>query len=178
MLFLSCSTENNAFDMQPGDIPITFSGTISGQLLTKVTATSFETNDRIGLFATLTPNSLDGKRYIDNLQLTCNSNGSSFTPARTVFYPEGGGTLDFVGYHPYQKEGLEAGSTTLSVSIQSDQSTPENFSASDFLTAKKQNVGSSENDVTLNFKHRFAKLKFTTIRTLSSPISTRKPATI
>lgn len=163
LLFLSCSTENNAFDMQPGDIPITFSGTISGQLLTKVTATSFETNDRIVLFATLTPNSLDGKRYIDNLQLTCNSNGSSFTPARTVFYPEGGGTLDFVGYHPYQKEGLEAGSTTLSVSIQSDQSTPENFSASDFLTAKKQNVGSSENDVTLNFKHRFAKLKFTII---------------
>ena len=64
LLFLSCSTENNAFDMQPGDIPITFSGTISGQLLTKVTATSFETNDRIGLFATLTPNSLDGKRYL------------------------------------------------------------------------------------------------------------------
>lgn len=138
LLFLSCSTENNAFDMQPGDIPITFSGTISGQLLTKVTATSFETNDRIGLFATLTPNSLDGKRYIDNLQLTCNSNGSSFTPARTVFYPEGGGTLDFVGYHPYQKEGLQAGSTTLSVSIQSDQSTAENFSASDFLTAKNK----------------------------------------
>lgn len=163
LLNISCSSENDSLDIQSGNIPITFSGAISGSLYTKVTATSFETNDRIGLFATLTPNSLNEKRYIDNLQLTCNSNGSSFTPARTVFYPEGGGTLDLVGYHPYQKEGLQAGSTTLSVSIQSDQSTRENFSASDFLTAKKQNVESSGNDVILNFKHRFAKLKFTII---------------
>lgn len=163
LLFLSCGQDENLSDMQANRIPITFSGTINGQLHTKVTATSFEAKDSIGLFATLTSNSLEGKRYIDNLRLTYNGNKNSFTPARTVYYPEGKAALDFIGYHPYQSKGLEEGSTALSVSIHSDQSTHGNFSASDFLTAKKQHVESSDNDVVLNFIHRFAKLKFTLI---------------
>lgn len=158
LLTSSCSKENDTFNIQPGNIPITFAGILE-QPQTKVTSTSFEANDPIGLFATLTPSPLEDKRYIDNLLLTC-KDGSTFTPAKTVFYPEGKATLDFICYHPYQSEGVAEGNSILPVTIQSDQSLKENFSKSDFLLAKKTNVGSSENAVELNFKHKFAKLQF------------------
>lgn len=157
-LFLggACSGENNLINEKSELIPITFSGTLLSQ--TKVTATSFETGDVVGLYATLSPGTLKEKRYIDNLKLTYGS-GSIFTPAKTVFYPEGDATLDFVCYHPYQESGVDEGNDILHVEVQTDQRTEENLSKSDFLLAKKVDVESSMEAVELNFAHKFSKLK-------------------
>ena len=157
-LFLggACSGENNVINEKSDLIPITFSGTLLSQ--TKVNATSFETGDVVGLYATLSPGTLKDKRYIDNLKLTFGS-GSNFIPAKTVFYPEGDATLDFVCYHPYQENGVEEGNDMLSVSVQVDQRTEENLSQSDFLLAKRNSVESSMEAVELNFAHKFSKLK-------------------
>lgn len=157
-LFLggACSGENNVINEKSDLIPITFSGTLLTQ--TKVNATSFETGDVVGLYATLSPGTLKDKRYIDNLKLTFGS-GSNFIPAKTVFYPEGDVTLDFVCYHPYQENGVEEGNDMLSVSVQVDQRTEENLSQSDFLLAKRNSVESSMEAVELNFAHKFSKLK-------------------
>lgn len=157
-LFLggACSGENNVINEKSDLIPITFSGTLLSQ--TKVNATSFETGDVVGLYATLSPGTLKDKRYIDNLKLTFGS-GSNFIPAKTVFYPEGDAALDFVCYHPYQENGVEEGNDMLSVSVQVDQRTEENLSQSDFLLAKRNSVESSMEAVELNFAHKFSKLK-------------------
>ncbi len=157
-LFLggACSGENNVINEKSDLIPITFSGTLLSQ--TKVNATSFETGDVVGLYATLSPGTLKDKRYIDNLKLTFGS-GSNFIPAKTVFYPEGDAALDFVCYHPYQENGVEEGNDMLSVSVQVDQRTEENLSQSDFLLAKRNSVESSMEAVDLNFAHKFSKLK-------------------
>lgn len=156
-LNMSCVNETESLNVQPGNIPITFTGILE-KTATKVNATSFETGDEIGLYAMLTPETVDGERYIDNLRLTCND-GDRFIPEKTVFYPDGGAALDFVCYHPYQEVGAEDGYASLKVSVQNDQSTKEGLSKSDFLLAKKQGVISSEETVELNFEHKFAKLQ-------------------
>lgn len=60
-LFLggACSGENNVINEKSELIPITFSGTLLSQ--TKVNATSFETGDVVGLYATLSPGTLKEK---------------------------------------------------------------------------------------------------------------------
>lgn len=152
----ACLQDNNVVNEAVKQIPITFSGTLIPQ--TKVNATSFETGDEVGLYATLSPITLDGKRYIDNLKLTFGV-GNNLIPVKTVFYPEGDATLDFVCYHPYQEAGVGEGNDILSVEVQTDQRTQENFSKSDFLLAKKNKVESSMEAVSLNFEHKFAKLQ-------------------
>lgn len=160
IMVVSCSQEIIHF-VQPGNIPIAFTSILNGGY-TKVTATSFEEGDVVALYATLASESFEGQRYIDNLCLTC-SDGTHFMPERTVFYPEGDATLDFVCYHPYQEEGVGTGRNVLSVGVQTDQRTKENLSKSDFLLAKKQNVASSEEAVELAFQHKFARLQITLV---------------
>lgn len=70
------------------------------------------------------------------MKLTYGS-GSIFTPAKTVFYPEGDATLDFVCYHPYQESGVDEGNDILHVEVQTDQRTEENLSKSDFCWLKR-----------------------------------------
>lgn len=66
----------------------------------------------MGLFATTSSGSIKGKRYIDNLALEY-TEGSTLVPKKTVFYPEGDVSLDFISYHPYQTEGVAAGTPVL-----------------------------------------------------------------
>ncbi|MCS2440696.1 fimbrillin family protein [Bacteroides uniformis] len=48
--------------------------------------------------------------------------------------------LDFISYHPYQTEGVAAGTPVLPVSVQIDQSNEKNRAQSDFLVAKAQGI--------------------------------------
>lgn len=98
----------------------------------------------MGLFATTSSGSIKGKRYIDNLALEY-TEGSTLVPKKTVFYPEGDVSLDFISYHPYQTEGVAAGTPVLPVSVQIDQSNEKNRAQSDFLVAKAQGITSKPN---------------------------------
>ena len=79
-------------------------------------------------------------------------------PKKTVFYPEGDVSLDFISYHPYQTEGVAAGTPVLPVSVQIDQSNEKNRAQSDFLVAKAQGITSKTKSVTLEFQHKLSKL--------------------
>lgn len=111
----------------------------------------------MGLFATTSSGSIKGKRYIDNLALEY-TEGSTLVPKKTVFYPEGDVSLDFISYHPYQTEGVAAGTPVLPVSVQIDQSNEKNRAQSDFLVAKAQGITSKTKSVTLEFQHKLSKL--------------------
>lgn len=88
-------------EIQEGNIPITFSVEIE-KSTTKVTDDVFDANDKIGLYALITGNTMADERYIDNLLLTCGKD-QNLISERDVFYPEGDNTLDFIAYYPYQK---------------------------------------------------------------------------
>lgn len=156
LLNTSCVNEIKS-EISPGTVPIKFTTTIN-KTSTRVTENKFNQGDQIGLFATLTGTDINEDCYINNLKLEC-SKTSLLIPEKEVFYPEGDATLDFISYYPYQKEKVTTQNPSLAVAVRTDQSIAGNFSESDFLVARKEKVGSSNDAVGLSFKHQFAKLK-------------------
>lgn len=159
-LFGSCVNEIESEDfteMTPGTVPIKFTTKVNRNN-TRVTNTAFEKGDKVGLYAILPSNSITEKRYIDNLKLEYEEN-NTFLPEKTVFYPAGGAALNFISYHPYLPAGIEAGKSTIPMSVQTDQSTAEALSLSDFMIASKDDVQSSENAVELIYHHKLTKIK-------------------
>ncbi len=142
-----------------GDTPISFSGKIK-KVTTRVTNTAFEKDDRMGVFAVPASKSLKGERYIDNLLLTYTEE-EELRPAETVFYPEGNAPLDFISYHPYQEEGITAGSSNLRVSVKANQTGRISHSLSDFMVATTPNVTDKGKTVSLKYEHKFANLQIT-----------------
>lgn len=143
-----------------GEIPINFSVKIE-KASTKVTNNVFEKGDQLGLFAILSGSDITEERYIDNLKLKSDGD-ESLIPERNVFYPEGEGVaLDFISYYPYQAEGISAGDSKITISVQTNQSKEGNYSASDFLVATKNKVKSSSKDVELKFEHKLTNIKLT-----------------
>lgn len=156
----SCVNNIGGERSQPGDIPMTFTVKEIGNIHTntKLYENSFEKEDEVGLFATFTDVDIDQDRYIDNLRLISNGE-SELIPERDLFYPESGDKLDIVAYYPYDKKGLEEGSSVLPVSVQSDQSLLKNLSSSDFLVARVEDAEGSEEPVELEFEHQMAKIE-------------------
>lgn len=149
----------NKIDLEiiTGTVPIKFSTKVSNNN-TRVTNNAFQKGDKVGLYAMLSSTSIKEKRYINNVKMECGDK-SILIPERTVFYPEGDATLDFFSYYPYQSTSIPEGSSTISVSVKTDQSDRENCSISDFLVATKKDVESSEDAVILKYHHKFAKIK-------------------
>ncbi len=161
VLFTETSCVNQIeSELVPGKIPITFSTKISHST-TRLSESAFSKGDRVGLFAMLHSTSLDEKRYIDNMRLECGEDGTTFIPEKTVFYPEGDATLDFISYYPYQEEGIAKGKSGMTISVKSDQNTVENHSLSDFLVAASPDIKSSSQNVELSYQHKLVKLKIT-----------------
>ena len=158
LLTATACTKTTIETIQQGDVPIRFSASLKTHALTKLTETTFEAEDKIGLFALLPSATLSEQPYIDNLLLET-ENGTNFIPKQIVYYPEDNTPLSFIAYYPYQKEGLAANTSTLPISVQADQSSKENLSQSDFLVAKKENITSSNEIVNLEFEHKLSKLK-------------------
>lgn len=143
-------------EIQEGDVAITFTAKV-GKTSTKVADTAFDKGDEAGLFAVITASDLEQRPYIDNLRLVCGDK-STLIPEKTVFYPEGDLTLDFISYYPYHPEGKTEGTTIIPVSVEEEQSDTLKRSASDFLIARKSEVGSSAKAVELEYRHKFAKI--------------------
>lgn len=161
-LFSSCVNKldsETSPDAVPGTIPINFTTKVS-KADTRVTNTAFEKGDKVGLYAMLPSTPITEKRYIDNLQLECGEK-NVFIPEKTVFYPAGDATLNFISYYPYQSTGIKTGQSTIPVSVQTDQSSTKALSISDFMIASEKNVESSEDAVVLHYKHKLTKIKIT-----------------
>lgn len=127
--------------------------------VTRATEYGFETGDRIGLFVNNSGTTLEtGGNAVNNGLLT-NEDGAWKTDG-TLFLDNG--TYDIHAYYPY--------STVTSiedkeVSVNTDQSSHEGFSASDIMFAKVLNYSDFQSPVRLNFSHAMSKL---TIRLIKS----------
>ena len=160
LLLTSCVNNVND-ELQTGNILISFSTQVS-KSTTKASQSTFEAGDRMGIFAMLSGTSVDGQRYIDNVRLEYGTNGT-LTPQKELFYPEGDVTLDFISYYPYQDGGVATGSPRLDISVQTEQNKTENYSLSDFMTARSESIPNTEETVKLKYKHRLAKIKITLV---------------
>lgn len=156
----ACVNKIDEEGIQVGNIPINFSVKVEN-VTTKASNNLFEKGDKLGLYAMLSGVDIDGKRYIDNLRLTCGSN-NTLIPSKNVFYPEGSDVkLDFISYYPYSAQGVTSGSSIIPVSVERDQSNKTNYSLSDFLIAKAVEKASSPDPIELKYQHKLSKIKIT-----------------
>ena len=153
----ACVNKIEEEEVIESNIPITFSTKI-GKTTTKATNATFHKGDNIGLFALLNSADMGAKTYIDNLRLECGDN-SILIPEKAVFYPEGDLPLDFISYYPYQPGVNLQKTTSIPVSVETDQSDSLKHSQSNFLIAKKSKVESSTQAVELEYKHKLTKIK-------------------
>ena len=163
---VSCSDEQETAlrSQDAKSTPMTFLVNHPGQA-TRATETSFEQNDKIGLYVADAKAQLEiGGNLVNNEALTYD--GSNWAAARTLYWDKG--TYTAYAYYPYIEN--VSNITDLPFSIALDQSTAKSketlggYEASDLLFATSKNISASASPIPLNFKHIMSKLKIRLIK--------------
>lgn len=118
----------------------------------RATDTSFETSDKIGVFMTQEGEALQiGGNEINNELFSYN--GSDWSAGRPVYWNSG--KHNVFAYYPYQNSIGDIENFTFKV--QTNQSTHQALTASDFLWASLEGVSASSSAVPLIFSHSMSK---------------------
>ncbi|MCQ2144502.1 MAG: fimbrillin family protein [Bacteroidales bacterium] len=123
---------------------------------TKATATAFEENDAISLFAV---ENVEGKEsilqaagnYINNEKLVYAD--GLWTPANDLFWSDN--ACDFYGFYPYQPHFSSIEYYPFSVALDQNDG---GFEESDLMYAKSEGVSRSDGSVDLKFNHMMTRL--------------------
>jgi uncharacterized protein (TIGR02145 family) len=154
-LFSSCINNIPEEMPQAGDVPISLNASFRDMSR----AVTGESDEEIGLYITIQPSTIDKTRYVDNMKFSYNQSSNCFLPEETIFFPEGNSSIcDFISYHPYKKDAIKKGESTMEVEAQTDQSDKTALDASDFMVATTIGVAASEDSVKLDFHHKLSLL--------------------
>ena len=126
---------------------------------TRANDSSYEAGDQIGLYVA---NYADGAatqlansgNHVNNMQFTLNDN--SWTPATKIYWKDKSTRADFYAYYPYQSTVADV--TAMPVSVQADQSSEDNYWASDLLWGKTSGVAPTESAVNIATSHTLSNL--------------------
>lgn len=158
-LMLSCSEDDaSAPQEQEERHALTFEVT-HPDALTRASEYGFEDGDRIGLFITKSDETLETSgNCVNNELLTKGDDG--WNAAKKIFLDYG--NYNVYAYYPYSAvNSIE----DYEVSVSTDQSRQEDYSASDIMYARSMNYSNLADAVRLNFSHVMSKL---TIRLIKS----------
>lgn len=139
-------------------VPLVFTGDIKTLTHTRMAGNAFEENDKVGLFALAGSSTMTEERYVDNLCFVRNSSGL-FETTNPIYYPDDDTHLHLISYYPYDEEGVAMGKSAIPVGVNVDQSLPTNYSLSDFLVASQDVEAAPKEPITLNYDHKFFKLR-------------------
>lgn len=118
---------------------------------TRVTETSFEASDSIGVYVTANDVALQlAGNEVNNELFTYN--GTSWTSKRKVYWNTG--KHHVYAFYPYSKKVNDV--VDYSFSVQTDQSTDWGYTHSDFLFASALDVTASANPVAMQFEHKLS----------------------
>lgn len=163
-MICSCSNESNREPDSGNGNAVCFEiGSVMSRSVTNPdNSTEFVAGDRIGIFG-------EKGAVGSNVEYIVGSDGSLQAAAGTgvVYNPAGGDNADFHAYYPYADG---QGNDNVVFTVADDQSTPELFNASDFMTSQTLGVATNSKDpVKLIFKHRLAivQLEIITAQTAS-----------
>ncbi len=135
---------------------------------TRMSGSEFENNDQIGLYVLKQPNTISEERGIDNHPLTFSQDG--FITDEPIYYPDDHTKCNFIAYFPYQVEGCAVGESSMTVSVNSNQSTDKAYGDSDFMIGITEDVYPSRNTVPIDFQHKFSKINLSlSIPAVSDP---------
>lgn len=145
----SCNNdEEQVFTPVEGEIQLQFIHP-SGQ--TRATDTSFENTDEIGVYVTAIDSKLQlGGNEVNNEKFVFN--GTSWTSPRKVYWNEGNHNV--YAYYPYTRTVNDV--EDFQFSVQTDQSTVEGYTKSDFLWASVSDIAASNSAVKMQFAHKLS----------------------
>lgn len=148
----ACQKENKveAYAPDPGEIQLNM---IHPAVQTRVTETGFDADDQIGVYVTASDAALQLAGNEVNNELF-EYNGTSWTSARKVYWNEG--THNVYAYYPYSATVNDV--VDYSFRVQTDQSTAQAYSQSDFLWASTTGVAASADPVPMQFEHKMSKV--------------------
>lgn len=146
----ACSNELDEQLQQTEGQALTFNLSVSGMTRTATDSSSrltiFTEGDAVGLFAY--------EKGTDNLAHTnvkLTFDGSRWTAATPIYSDK---AYDFYAYYPY-KEGVDT-PTAISVSASANQTSEQNYNASDVLSSLVSTVETDATEVALTFNHVFS----------------------
>lgn len=154
-LFTSCSKGSEGIVPDPvppsiesKKIPISISTQI-----TRATDTDFERDDKVGLYVVNYNGSTSGTlvssgNHVDNMRFTYSG---SWTPDEEIFWKDESTKADFYIYYPYTTN--ISNISALPASVKTNQTTEENYKASDFLWGKTAGIAPTKNAVSMMVKH-------------------------
>lgn len=125
---------------------------------TRANDTAFETGDKVGLYVVNYNGSTAGTlaasgNHVNNMQFSYG--GSSWSPASAIYWLDKTTHADFYAYYPYS---ASANTAAHSYSVKVDQSTEDNYWASDFLWGKTSDVEPTAEPVAITTKHVFSNI--------------------
>jgi hypothetical protein len=143
----------------PPHQPTRFPISISTSLVSRVSDTGFDHADCIGLF--VVNHNADGSaatllakgNYVDNMRFTYSG---TWTPDTPIYWDDETTHADFYLYYPYQS-GI-ADVTTMPVTVRSDQSTVDNYKASEIVAGSTFNVAPTAQAVAITAHHLMSQL--------------------
>jgi len=156
----SCREDEEMLYPDNSPVAVQFTSTVSGQVRAKASGSSWDSNDRIGVFMKKSNQPLEAGNIIgnaDNTRYMTSGNGSFFPASgmETIFYPTDGTNVDFIAYYP-QKDALS--NYIYKVDL-TDQTSQEDIDLLYSNNLRGLNQGSST--PSLSFSHQLVKINFT-----------------
>lgn len=137
-----------------GEIQVPMSGT-------RVNASGFESNDKVGVYVSSTGSLAPSSNVLDNAAYSY-LNGNLVAPEGGKVYWESETTrLAVYAYYPYSTTVED--NSAYEFSVETNQSEPDNFYNSDFITAKAENLAPQDASVLLTFQHSGAKINISLV---------------
>lgn len=136
-------------------IPIT----LSTDIWTKATDSGYESGDKVGIYTVNNVNGAagtlaDSGNHLDNTKFTFD--GSAWNPDTPVYWKDETTPADFYCYYPYMQAVGDV--TAVPFSVKADQSTLENYKASELLWGKKEGAKPSTDPVNISTRHAMSNL--------------------
>ncbi len=152
LLLLGCEGED--FNPSGEKTAIRLSAVIEG-MRTRLTGSTWEKGDAIGVYMTLHNASLSSSSPEQNVKYIYNEENAVFEPKDekgTIFFPFTGAAVDFIGYYPYREEIIDF-NLPIDLTLQTKQS------AIDLMYADNvTNVNEEDGNITMNFSHKLSKI--------------------
>lgn len=152
--FISCEKNSEGPvtppDPQPEEkLPVN----IALSVATKATDAAYESGDKVGIYMSYEDALASSNNYLDNQCFTLTD--GSWVSSEEIYWADHTTTADFYCYYPY---GTPVDAKAYQFNVKADQSTIENYKASDFLWGKKDNASPSENAVAISTAHMMSNI--------------------
>lgn len=171
-LVSSCSEDriHSGLDEGSGQLPIVLSAAYPS--LTRASDSGFQNGDRMGVFVldyiNNTPQGVsDEDVHAANIGFRFDETANIWKGSENIFWTSMDTPADIIGYYPFSSEIRDAKAYTFSIQkrqdINSSESEPGGYEASDFLWAKVQKAMPSDTRVDLTFSHIMAGVRVTLV---------------